>query len=126
MSDSGRCRILLVEDEPDVQSMMRLILSGIEWDLQILADGQEAIDAREEEEFDLILMDLQMRGMDGLSATRLIRSREDENQHIPIIALTANALPQARSDCLQAGMDEVLIKPLQAQTLRDMIKAYRS
>ena len=65
-----------------------------------------------------------MAGMDGMTATRRIREKERPGEHIPIIALTAHALQEAREACLAAGMDEVLVKPLQMPALRAAIKEY--
>jgi two-component system CheB/CheR fusion protein len=122
--DASRCRILLAEDDPALQAVMRLVLTGQGWEVEIVTDGRAAIAAWERGGFGLILMDLQMSGMDGLSAARHIRSREAEDQRIPIIALTANAQAQARRDCLQAGMDELLVKPPQVAVLRAMVERY--
>lgn len=88
-----------------------------------VADGDKAIEAFEREEFDLILMDVQMPTMDGLTATRQIRQLERKaGGRIPIIALTAHALAGDREKCLAAGMDAYLAKPLHARELVTLVE----
>jgi CheY-like chemotaxis protein len=115
------CRILLAEDDHSVQNVMQIVLQAQGWEVQIVADGQEAIEAWQGGDFDLILMDLRMKRMDGLTATRKIRALEEEGEHIPIVGLTAHALQEVREQCLQAGMDEILTKPLKLNTLGALI-----
>ena len=69
-------------------------------------------------------MDVQMSGMDGLTATREIRRREPEGSHTLIMALTAHAHEQARKECLEAGMDDILIRPLRLENLKDIVNKY--
>jgi CheY-like chemotaxis protein len=91
----------------------------------ILAEnGREALEVWEAERPDVILMDIQMPVMDGLEATQLIRSLEQDKQFnpTPIIALTANALERDRQQCLAAGMDDFLSKPFQIQALLDVVQ----
>jgi CheY-like chemotaxis protein len=115
------CRILLAEDDHSVQNVMQIVLHAQGWEVQIVANGQEAIEAWQGGDIDLILMDLRMQGMDGLTATRKIRALEEEGEHIPIVGLTAHALHEVREQCLQAGMDEILTKPLKLNTLGALI-----
>src|SRR5262249_5369314 len=87
-----------------------------------VANGQEAIDALREIPVDLVLMDCQMPEMDGYQATAVIReSRTLPNPKLPIIAMTANALPEDRKRCLASGMDDYLPKPVRAADLLAMI-----
>ena len=87
-------------------------------------NGRKAVEAVSEG-FDLVLMDLQMPEMDGLEATRLIRRQEEERGgHVPIIAMTAHAMRQDREQCLQAGMDDYLVKPVNAEKLYALIAHY--
>jgi CheY-like chemotaxis protein len=93
-------------------------------DVTVAENGKVAIDLWESNSFDLILMDLQMPVMDGLTATKVIRSLERERGgHIPIIAMTAHALKGDRERCIAAGMDDYLSKPVRKQTLTDVIQS---
>jgi len=105
-------RLLIVEDNTMNQQVARELLEGEGATVQIAHHGQQAIDClrRDETAFDAVLMDLQMPVMDGLTATRLIR--EDLGQTtLPIVAMTANAMPADRAACLEAGMNDHVGKP---------------
>jgi CheY-like chemotaxis protein len=81
-------------------------------------DGSEAIEAYQNYEFDVIIMDMMMPNMDGLTATRRIRELEEKNDsHVPIIGLTASIVKGVEEDCLLAGMDGYLSKPVEANEL---------
>ncbi len=118
------CRILLAEDDPAVQEVIRFALEGQGWKVSVASDGQAAIEALAREDFDIVLMDLQMSGMDGIAATQAIRDQEEGDQHLPIIGLTAHAFKKIREECLQAGMDEVLTKPLDVEKLHILIEKF--
>ncbi len=117
-------RVLLAEDNDINRLVASRFLDEMGCQVECASDGQEAVRRAREGEFDLILMDLRMPSMDGLEATRTIRSEESEGQHIPIIALTANAFASDREACLEAGMDDFLVKPLQPEQLRLMLGRY--
>lgn len=86
--------------------------------MRVANNGKEAVAAFEREHFDIILMDIQMPEMDGFAATGLIRSLEkNTGEHMPIIALTAHAIHGYREQCLEAGMDDYCVKPIQAKDL---------
>jgi hypothetical protein len=85
-------------------------------------NGQEAVDLFAGQAWDVVLMDMQMPVMGGLAATRRIRAMEPPGQHTPIFAMTANALASDRRDCLEAGMDEHLTKPLNLATLQALME----
>jgi CheY-like chemotaxis protein len=87
----------------------------------VVSDGQQACEAIQQGGFDLVLMDCQMPVMDGYEATRRIRSSEPEERHIPIIALTAHVMEGEKQKCLDAGMDDYLSKPVQYDTLKNML-----
>lgn len=87
-------------------------------------DGQQALDALAAQSYDLVLMDVQMPVMGGLEATRHYRRQEAAGQHLPIIAMTANALPGDREHCLAAGMDDYLCKPVRAADLQQLLQRY--
>lgn len=108
-------RILVVDDSTDNLELIRLFLKRQPYTLEFAESGQEAVDkVRQRPSFDLILMDVQMPGMDGYQATRTIRLWEKANDlaSIPIIALTAHAMPEHRENSLRAGCQEHLTKPI--------------
>jgi CheY-like chemotaxis protein len=116
---NAAARILLAEDEPMIRDMIMMILAQRGWQAQIAGSGREALEKWAQEGFDLILMDLQMPEMDGLEATRTIRSREATagNRRTTIIGLTAHTRREVREECLAAGMNQVLTKPVQIKDL---------
>jgi CheY-like chemotaxis protein len=92
-----------------------------------VVNGREAIEALAREEFDLVLMDVQMPEMDGLEATRAIRVQEQNTgRHLPIVAMTAHAMKGDRERCLEAGMDDYLSKPVQKAELFRVLEAQGS
>lgn len=117
-------RILAAEDNPVNQRVLRAMLLIFGVDLTIVENGQLALDLLDRETFDLILMDVQMPVMDGITATREWRRRERELSHsrTPIIALSANAMEQQISEYLDAGMDSHIDKPIQMESLRSEIE----
>jgi PAS domain S-box-containing protein len=118
-------RILLTEDNPVNQKLAKRILEQWGHTVSIANNGQEAIDMLEKADanFDLILMDVQMPVMGGYEATRKIRSQEKiTGNHIPIIAMTAHAMKGDREKTLEAGMDDYVAKPINRDTLFDVIE----
>ena len=114
-------RILVADDHPTNRRVIELMLAGAA-DVSCVENGQEALDALAADDFDLVLMDMQMPVMDGLTAIRHQRAREASGQasnigRLPIIMLTANALPEHVSASLAAGADRHLDKPITAATL---------
>ena len=115
-------RILLAEDNPVNQKVARGALEKMRCTVDIVNNGAEAVDAWSARTYDLILMDCQMPVMDGYQATRAIRAREPAGTRIPILALTADAMSGAEQDCLAAGMDGYLTKPLDRKRLAESIE----
>ena len=116
-------RILLAEDNPVNQKVARGALEKMRCTVDIVNNGAEAVDAWSTRQYDLILMDCQMPVMDGYEATRTIRAREQAGRRIPILALTADAMSGAEQDCLAAGMDGYLTKPLDRRASRRVHRA---
>ncbi|HEY1921834.1 MAG TPA: ATP-binding protein [Tepidisphaeraceae bacterium] len=119
-------KILLAEDHEINQMVAGEILSRAGSQVTIAANGQEALEAVQRGAFDLVLMDCQMPVLDGLEATRRIRKYESDSKpgaHIPIIALTANAIKGDRELCLAAGMDGYVTKPIEAAEVINTIQA---
>lgn len=127
-------RVLLVEDDPINQQVTMAILnkSGVHADLA--TGGAEAVTVVERSDYDIILMDIQMPGMDGMDATRRIRELEEKGDircrsssgRLPIIAMTAHAMDGDREACLAAGMDDYLAKPVQPKALLRVMQQYVS
>jgi signal transduction histidine kinase len=115
------CRVLLVEDVPTNQMVIRRILEKRGHHVQVASNGREAVTQVQAAEFDLILMDVQMPEMDGFQATALIRELPDLAR-VPIVALTAHAMPGDRERCEAAGMDGYLTKPIDAQQLLEVVE----
>ncbi|MDK2936623.1 MAG: hypothetical protein PWP62_1631 [Eubacteriaceae bacterium] len=122
--DLKNIRILLVEDNLMNQKIVSKMLMLHNNQCELANNGLEAVKAAENNPYDLIFMDCQMPIMDGYESTRKIR--ESENVHVPIIAMTANAMEGDRQKCLDAGMDDYLSKPIDYRTMLDMIKKYIS
>lgn len=121
-ANEGPLRILMAEDNPINQRVGKLILQRAGFDIDLVGDGNEALEAHRSNPYDLILMDCQMPTMDGFEASRQIRSL-DQPQPI-IVAVTANALVGERERCLEAGMDDYLSKPFQAEQLVALVKKW--
>ena len=111
-------RVLLAEDNPVNQRVATLMLERAGCTVVVASNGREAVDACAAQRFDLILMDVQMPEMDGFEALEAIRRLErDLHRRTPIIAVTAHAMAEDREQCLAAGMDGYLAKPLQSSQL---------
>ncbi|MBN2983474.1 response regulator [Cohnella algarum] len=109
-------RILLVEDHAINQQVAKELLAGKGYEIGIACDGYEALDMLEREDWDLVLMDLHMPGLDGVEATRAIR-RARTGWELPVIAMTANVVQEDLQKCFQAGMNDVVTKPIEPEEL---------
>jgi signal transduction histidine kinase/DNA-binding NarL/FixJ family response regulator len=116
-----RAHILVAEDNPVNQEVVRAMLARLGMQVTTVDSGARALEAMQAQPFDLILMDCQMPVMDGLEATRCIRALPRDSARIPILALTANSLPEDRLRCLDAGMDDFLTKPITGTALSDAL-----
>lgn len=117
-------RLLLAEDNEINQFVARELLEAAGATIEIAVDGLDAIEKLARERFDAILMDVQMPRMDGLQATRHIRSLPGRRSDIPIIAMTANASDADRQDCLSAGMVDHVAKPFVIHELIQVLKRH--
>src|SRR6195256_69696 len=121
----GRLRILLAEDNRVNQVLAVRLLEKRGHKVEVAGNGEEALEALDRQEFDLVLMDVQMPEMDGLQATVAIRKREMKSgRHIPIIAMTAHAMAGDKERCFEAGMDDYITKPILPEQLGDVLKRY--
>ena len=115
-------RVLLVEDHEISRQVAAEMIERLGCQVDSVADGREALAVLDEVAYDVVLMDIQLPGLDGLAATAELRRREaPTGRHIPVIALTANAMTDDRQRCLQAGMDDYLAKPLRTRALRQAL-----
>jgi PAS domain S-box-containing protein len=119
---SRRLRILLAEDNPANQKLATYILQERGHAIDIASDGREAVRMVEQNRYDVILMDLQMPGMDGFEATAAIRKHEGDGRRMPIIAMTAYAMKGDRDRCLAADMDGYLAKPFNMQEVISLVE----
>jgi CheY-like chemotaxis protein len=110
-------RVLLVEDNPVNRLLAVRILEKTGCRVEVAENGAVAVQMTRERDYAAVFMDLQMPVMDGLQATRAIRKQEGAGPRVPIIAVTANAMPGDRETCLEAGMDDYLAKPLRPSDL---------
>ncbi|GAA2632288.1 PAS domain-containing hybrid sensor histidine kinase/response regulator [Paractinoplanes durhamensis] len=109
---AGRGHVLLVEDNDINQTVALGILGNLGWSADVAGDGREAVRMAAAQDYQAIFMDCLMPEMDGYEATAAIRRAETGDRHVPIIAMTAGALPEDRQRCLAAGMDDHIAKPL--------------
>lgn len=114
-------RVLVAEDNKVNQMVVLRVLAKLGLRADAVTTGDAAVVAVATATYDLVLMDGQMPVMDGYDATRAIRAQERPGTHLPIVALTANALDGDRERCLEAGMDDYLAKPVQAAALAEMV-----
>jgi signal transduction histidine kinase/CheY-like chemotaxis protein len=114
--------VLVADDNPVNQMLASRLLDKCGYRSEVVANGNEALKAVDGKRYAAILMDCQMPEMDGYTATRAIRSREEGHQHVPIIATTAHSMSGDREACIAAGMDNYISKPIRVLELRDVLE----
>lgn len=116
-------RILVVDDNAANLKLVCEFLRGLGVEARATSSGYEALEISEKESFDLVLMDVQMPGIDGLETTKLLRARESSDR-VPIVALTAHAVNEQKTQLLLAGMDDFLSKPVGEEDLKHIIERW--
>ena len=116
--------ILIAEDNPNNQKLIEILLNKLGMNSKIVFNGEEAIEEYKKSKYDLILMDINMPVMDGITAMKEIKKLEKEYYNIPIIALTANSIAGDKEKYLEEGMDDYLSKPLEFDKLKSILKKY--
>jgi PAS domain S-box-containing protein len=124
MPDLGELKVLLAEDNLINQRLAVGVLEKYGHHVTTVKNGREAVEISLKQDFDVLLMDIQMPIMDGIDATKVIRSRElQTGQHVPIIAMTAHAMKGDREKCLSVGMDEYVAKPIRVGVVLEKLSA---
>ncbi|MBD2093010.1 response regulator [Microcoleus sp. FACHB-1515] len=114
-------KVLVAEDDVFNQKLMVQMLDRLGFSADCVSDGREALQALRHQAYRAVLMDVQMLKMDGISAARQIRQDSLMCQQPYIIALTGRALPEEQAECLQAGMNDCLTKPIRLETLSEAL-----
>jgi CheY-like chemotaxis protein len=122
-NDKRKIRILVAEDNPVNQKVAQAMMRKMGFRADVMANGQEAVNALQTIPYDLVLMDCHMPEMDGFEATRCIRQQGSKalNPRIPIIAMTASTMQGDREKCIQVGMNDFIAKPVQIKELAEML-----
>jgi PAS domain S-box-containing protein len=123
LAESLPLKILVAEDNTVNQKVVQQLLAYLGYRADVVANGLEVLDALERQNYDVVLMDVQMPLMDGLEATRRLRARYGNQQLPRVIAMTANAMPGDREKCLAAGMDSYVSKPVELEDIRNVLLA---
>jgi len=114
-------QILYVEDDAMNRRVVRDMLSVAGIDMIEAVSAESGLELVDQQDFDMVLMDLRMPGMDGITAVQHIRARTDVKANIPIIIITADTAAKLREDCVARGADELITKPIAMQQLFDNI-----
>jgi len=117
-------RVLLAEDSVANQMVISAIVEGIGCEIIVAKDGAEAVEQVTKHDFDLVLMDLSMPGMDGMEATRRIREKGGKYANLPVIAITANVFQEDKDRCLAVGMNDFIGKPIESDRVRSKLRTW--
>ncbi len=124
LADKYPLRILVAEDNVINQKLIGRLLGSMGYDPEIVENGSKVIQSLHKKKYDLIFMDVQMPEMDGMEATRLIKSTFEEDQIPVIVAMTANAMQGDKENCMEAGMDDYISKPYQVERIQEILTTY--
>ncbi len=121
--DNSAADILVVDDSTIIHSLFESVCDRYNLNIQCVTNGQKAVELLMEKDFALIFMDLEMPVMGGFEATRLIRQREKEkkSKRTPIIAISGTTMPEPSFECLNAGMDDFIAKPIALNAILGVI-----
>jgi CheY-like chemotaxis protein len=114
----------VAEDNPVNQKVAARLLERLGMEVDVAADGSQALELWRRRDYDLVLLDCQMPVLDGYRTATTLRAEEERDEHVPIVALTANAMAEDRARCLNAGMDDYLAKPVRLEDLREVVERW--
>jgi len=117
-------KILIAEDNVVNQKVVLRMLTELGFDVEAVCNGKDAVEKIKNNNFNAVLMDVQMPEMDGFAATKMIRNLEDSRKNIPVIAITAHALKGDKEKCLEAGMNDYITKPINAKQLSKVLDSW--
>ena len=124
---SSSKKVLVAEDSSVIQNLTKKILQFQNYEITSVRDGEEVLEVLAKEDFDIILMDINMPKMDGMECTRTIRSMDDDlKAEIPIVAITGNANNYSREEFQEAGINDYLQKPIDFDLLVETVKKFTS
>lgn len=126
MNVKNRKKILLVEDSSLPQQFVKTLLQQLDCIVEVAATGEDSVALCKKNRYDLIFMDIGLPGINGFMAAQLIRRQENDQVHVPIVALTAHNSSEIKIQALAAGMDDFQVKPLTEQSAKAIIKKYGS
>ncbi|MFO0627550.1 MAG: response regulator [Polyangiales bacterium] len=116
--------VLVAEDDPVNQKVARALLSRLGCNVEVVANGREAVTRALAQHYDLCFMDCRMPEVDGFEATTAIRAQWRAERPLPIVALTANAMPDDRARCVEVGMDDFVAKPIRVDELKRVLQRF--
>lgn len=120
-----KLRALVADDNKLNQQVAKLLLQGLNLEVEVVENGMEAVATFDSGKFDIVFLDCQMPELDGYAAARIIKKLQEQRAiHIPVIAMTANALEGSREDCLAAGMDDYIAKPIEPAELEKILRSW--
>ncbi len=120
---SPRLKILVADDDNVNRHLMQVLLTQAGYQVAVASNGLEAFEAVKRQKFDIVFMDLRMPVMDGLEASRCIRTWENGSQHTLIVALTASYFPDGGRQLFEAGIDNYIPKPFELKHMQQILKA---
>lgn len=121
---SNKIKVLLVEDIKIAQKVAEMILTALNFEVDIAESGEQAILLFLRNKYQMVLMDLGLPGIDGFETTKRIRQIEENGGHVPIVALTAHSEDSTKQRCLSEGMDDFMTKPLNNENMQCVIKKF--
>lgn len=117
-------KIIVAEDSSVIQNLTKKILSQFNYEISSVKNGQQVLDLLDKDSYGMVLLDIHMPVMDGMECARQIRSKAGENQDIPIVAITGNANNYTMDDFEEAGINAFIPKPLNYDSVVEMVKKY--